>query len=170
MGSASSVSPVCHGCALSTMRVRPSACPSAQRFFQRSIPDSRWRNDSGSCMSSHPEVKSLLAGTRSRVWLTYSPPLGSLEHWDRGSRFAMRGVGSTDSLPRTDIPLVSVGAERAVLPNPKRFGGKLNWVRSGRATHWASSFGCRLSCGRVSRLQDKEPASLPEPTTSDLVC
>src|SRR6266496_1911975 len=79
-------------------------------------------------------AKSMWAGMPSRVWRVYSPPLGSLAHWDSGSRFAMQGVGSTDSLPRTDIPSASAGAARAALPNQKRFDGTQNWARYGRVT------------------------------------
>jgi predicted DCC family thiol-disulfide oxidoreductase YuxK len=89
-----------------------------------------------------------------------------------GRWFPFRNVVdcSMGSLLRTDIPSANVGAARATLPNQKRFGDTQNWVRSGRATHWASSFDCRLSSGRASRQRCREQVSLPERTTGGSIC
>jgi excisionase family DNA binding protein len=88
------------------------------------------------------------AGMLSRLWRVYSRPLGSSAHWDTGSPFAMQGDCFTGSLPRSDIPSANVAAALAALPNRKQYDGKPDWARSGRATHWVSSFGCPSSCGQ----------------------
>ena len=81
-------------------------------------------NACGSCMSSHPEVKSLLAGTRSLFGS--SVPL-HLAHWRTGTAVPVsqcRRAGSMDSSPGIDIPSASVAAAHAALQNQKRYDGK----------------------------------------------
>jgi hypothetical protein len=133
------------------------------------MPGSIWMIVCGSCMLLLREAKSMSAGMLSRVWRVYSRPLGSSACWDSGSPFVMQGDCFTGSLPPTDIPSANVAVALAALPNQKQYDGKPDWARSGRATHWVSSFGCPSYCGQGSRLPDKEWVFSPGRITSGLI-